>query len=153
MPPALSERKTNDLRPLSMIILTHPKPSTSPAHAHFPTLVHLSNLQPPSSSPRPTNATRLIPLASSTDARLASKLHIPRVGALAIFADAPGAAALEAFVRQNVDVTACVWIDEAMAVEWRGVNVKAEVGKVSSKMEKNSKTEKKGSKMGEVKSV
>jgi ribonuclease P/MRP protein subunit POP3 len=105
-------------RPLSVILLTHPKPSTSPAHAHFPTLLHLSNLQ----SPTP-QATRLIPLSTSTDARLASTLHIPRVGALAVFADAPGAKALEAFVRQNVDVTTCAWIDEAADVKWSGVNV------------------------------
>ncbi|KAF1847396.1 uncharacterized protein K460DRAFT_402753 [Cucurbitaria berberidis CBS 394.84] len=115
-----------DSRPLSMVILTHPKPSLSPAHAHLPTLVHLSTLSPPSTPQSPTATTRLIPLATSTDGRLASKLHIPRVGALGIFQDAPGAKALEDFVRENIGLTECVWIDEAMKADWRGVNVKTE---------------------------
>ncbi|KAH7065803.1 hypothetical protein BKA63DRAFT_608347 [Paraphoma chrysanthemicola] len=122
----------NDPNPLSILILTHPKPSLSPSHAHFPTLIHLSNLHPPSST-TPSPPTLLIPLATPSDARLASTLHIPRVGALAIFAGAPGAKALEEFVREKVDVTECRWVDEAMGAEWRGVNVKCEgmgVGKI-----------------------
>jgi ribonuclease P/MRP protein subunit POP3 len=131
------DEQNEPLQPLSIVILTHPKPSSSPAHAHFPTLVHLSTLQAPSSSSAQTTATttttntapptRLIPMPSSTDARLASALHIPRVSALAIIADAPGAKALEAFVRDNVGATACAWIDEAVRAEWRGVNVRSEV--------------------------
>lgn len=123
-----------DLRPLSMVILTRPKPSISPAYAHIPTLVHLASLQPPSpSTSSNTQATRLIPLASSTDARLASALHIPRVAALAIFADAPGTKALEAFVQENVDVTECKWIDEAMSAEWKCLNVKTELATLKNK--------------------
>jgi len=131
-----------DLKPLSMIILTHPKPSMSPAHAHIPTLLHLSALQPPisrSSTPTTALTTRLIPLASSTDARLASALHIPRVGALAIFADAPGAKALEAFVQENVDVTECKWLEEAMRAEWKGLNVKSEIARGKEKSKKGGK--------------
>jgi ribonuclease P/MRP protein subunit POP3 len=123
------KRAPDDMRPFSMIILTHPKPSISPAHAHFPTLVHLSTLQHPSPVQTSTTSqtTRLVPLATSTDARLASTLHIPRVGALAIFSDAPGARALVDYVRQHVGLTECVWIDEAMKAEWKGVTVKSEV--------------------------
>jgi ribonuclease P/MRP protein subunit POP3 len=123
----MNEGGEQDTRPLSMIFLTHPKPSASPAHAHFPTLVHLSTLQSPIDTTAPSNQSRLVPLASSADARLANALHIPRVGALAIFANAPGAKALKDFVRDNVDVTECKWIDEAMKAEWRGLNVKTEV--------------------------
>jgi ribonuclease P/MRP protein subunit POP3 len=120
-------------RPLSMVITTHPKPSSSTAHAHLPTLVHLSTVK--SSSLSSQQATRLIPLATATDPRLASLLHIPRVGALAIFADAPGAQALEAYVREKVGVTECPWIDEAMTAEWRGLNIKNEtaIGKTKAK--------------------
>jgi ribonuclease P/MRP protein subunit POP3 len=117
-----TEKVNDDLRPVSMVLITHPKPSTSIAHAHFPTLVHLSTLN---SAPDP-NTTRLVPLATSADARLSSALHIPRIGALAILANAPGAKALEDFVREKVDTTSCPWIDEAMAAQWRGVNVKSE---------------------------
>lgn len=126
--------KEKDLRPLSMVLLTHPKPTLSPAHAHIPTLIHLSNLPQHSSPSVPSqpppsldSATRLVPLPTSTDGRLASQLHIPRVGALAIFEDAPGAKALEQYVREHVGVTECEWIGEALKAEWRGVNVKGEI--------------------------
>jgi ribonuclease P/MRP protein subunit POP3 len=110
-----------------MVILTHPKPSLSPAHAHLPTLVHLSALSPPS-APSTTSeiATRLIPVQTSADARLASTLHIPRVGAIAIYEGAPGARTLEAYVREHVGLTECKWIGEAMSAEWKGLNVKSE---------------------------
>jgi ribonuclease P/MRP protein subunit POP3 len=152
MPVAKDERagRTNadkeeeeDIRRLSIIILTHPKPSISPAHAHFPTLLHLSSLTPAITTNTPT---RLVPLASSSDARLASALHIPRVGALGIYEGAPGAKALEDFVRENIDVTECTWIDEAMRAEWRGLNIKSEVptGKITG-TEKQKATNKKKS--------
>lgn len=133
-----STKEKDVLRPLSMVIITHPKPCASTAHAHLPTLVHLSTLQPPSSdaasTPSIPQATRLIPLATSTDARLASNLHIPRVGALAIFSDAPGAKSLEAFVRGKVGITSCPFIDEALAAKWRGINVKNEGGGAQAKL-------------------
>lgn len=120
----------NDLRPLSMVVLSHPKPSLSPAHAHLPTLVHLCSLSRPCATPDSCKtATRLVPLPTSADSRLASRLHIPRVGALGIYADAPGAKALEDYVREHVGVTECKWIDEAMSGEWRGMNVRNEMAR------------------------
>jgi ribonuclease P/MRP protein subunit POP3 len=113
---------------ISMVIITHPKPSLSPAHAHLPTLLHLANLplaHSPSTSSVPPPPTRLIPLPTSTDARLASTLHIPRVGALAVFEGAPGAKALEEYVREHVGVTECKWVDEAMKGEWKRLNIKS----------------------------
>jgi ribonuclease P/MRP protein subunit POP3 len=110
-------------RPISMVLLPHPKPSLSPVHAHLPTLIHLSTVKTPNN----TQPTRIVPLATSTETRLSSALHIPRIGALAILSDAPGAKALEDFVRENVDMTTCKWIDEAVGAEWRGVNVKSGV--------------------------
>ncbi|KAH7408596.1 hypothetical protein DE146DRAFT_646688 [Phaeosphaeria sp. MPI-PUGE-AT-0046c] len=110
-------------RPISTLLVTHPKPSMSPAHAHLPTLLHLSTL----ASATSTSSTRLVPLSTATDARLAAALHIPRVGALAIFADAPGAKALEEFVQEKVGLTECQWVDEAMSAKWKGVNVQTEL--------------------------
>jgi ribonuclease P/MRP protein subunit POP3 len=132
-------KEKDDLRPLSMVIITHPKPSASTAHAHLPTLVHLSTIKSPldQATTGQLHATRLIPLASSTDARLASNLHIPRVGALTIFADAPGAKALENFVREKVGITACPFIDEALAAKWKGINVKNEGGGNQTKTKPN----------------
>jgi ribonuclease P/MRP protein subunit POP3 len=106
-----------------MVILTHPQPSLSPSHAHLPTLLHLATLRPTSES-SPSNATRLIALPTSNDARFASALHIPRVGAIGIYEGAPGAKALEEYVRQHIGLTKCSWVDEAMKPEWRGLNVK-----------------------------
>lgn len=124
-----NEKKNDPPRRISTLLITHPKPSLSPAHAHLPTLLHLSIL--PSASrdtPSTTSSpTRLVPLPTATDARLAAALHIPRVGALAIFDDAPGAKALEDFVREKVGVTKCQWVDEAVSAKWKGVNVKTEM--------------------------
>jgi ribonuclease P/MRP protein subunit POP3 len=110
------------LRPLSMVVLTHPQPSLSPSHAHIPTLLHLAMLQ---STPKAmaSESTRLIALPTSNDARFANALHIPRVGAIGIYEGAPGAKALEEYVRKHVGLTECPWVDEAMRPEWRGLNV------------------------------
>lgn len=105
-----------------MIMLTHPQPSLSPSHAHIPTLLHLATLQ---STPKADVAepTRLIPLPTSSDARFANALHIPRVGAIGVYEGAPGAKVLEDYVRKHVGLTECVWVDEAVKPEWRGLNV------------------------------
>jgi ribonuclease P/MRP protein subunit POP3 len=110
------------VRPLSMVILTHPQPALSPSHAHIPTLLHLATLQPTPKT-KVSEPTRLIALATSNDARFANALHIPRVGAIGIYEGAPGAKALEDYVRKYVGLTECLWVDEAMKPEWRGLNV------------------------------
>lgn len=109
-------------RILSIVILTHPQPSLSPSHAHIPTLLHLANLRRDPGT-IPVNPTRLVCLATSNDARLASALHIPRVGAIGVLEGAPGAKALEEYVRKHVGLTGCAWVDEALRSEWRGLNV------------------------------
>ncbi|KAI4670164.1 uncharacterized protein J4E79_000445 [Alternaria viburni] len=126
--PPTTDCSKESLRPLSMVILTHPKPSLSPAHAHFPTLVHLSALSPSSAaSATSETATRLIPLQTTADTRLASSLHVPRVGAMGIYAGAPGAKTLELYVREHIGLTECKWVGEAMSAEWKGLNVNSEI--------------------------
>jgi ribonuclease P/MRP protein subunit POP3 len=111
-----------------MIFICQPKLSQSIAHAHLPTLVHLSTFGASSNTASAafSTATRLVPLPVSADTRLASCLGIPRVGAIAVFGGAPGARALEAFVRQKVGFVECKWIDEAIKAEWKDINVKNE---------------------------
>ncbi|KAF2477567.1 uncharacterized protein BDR25DRAFT_330304 [Lindgomyces ingoldianus] len=104
--------------PLTLLILPHPSPSSSLPHAHLPTLVHLASLAHPDLPP-----TRLIPLSSASEARLASTLQIPRVGAIGIQEGAPGASALVEMVRGKVGTVKCQWIDQALAAEWRGVKI------------------------------
>ncbi|KAF1961920.1 hypothetical protein CC80DRAFT_200097 [Byssothecium circinans] len=133
-------------RPLSIVILPLPYPPSSLAHAHIPTLIHLANLNitstteipssnpflPSSKNPNPnpfapsslSPKTRLLVLPTATEPRLSTALHIPHVGALAIMDGAPGADALVKYVRENVGLTRCTWIDEAMRAEWKGVVVK-----------------------------
>lgn len=110
------------IRPLSMVILTHPQPSLSPSHAHIPTLLHLATLHPTSTT-GPSETTRLISLPTFNDQQIASALHIPRVGAIGIYEDAPGAKALEEYARQHIGLTECPWIEEALEPKWRGLNV------------------------------
>lgn len=85
-------------------------------HAHLPAQVYLS-------TPKDQEPTRLVALASSSEARLASTLHIPRVGAIGIMEGAPGAASLVEYVRQNVGLVESKWIEEARKAEWRGVQI------------------------------
>ncbi|KAH9866727.1 hypothetical protein J1614_008420 [Plenodomus biglobosus] len=121
---------------LAIIILTHPKPSSSPAHAHIPTLLHISTLSPHPAAPAPLASNtqpRLVPLATSADPRLAVKLGIPRVGALAIMDGAPGAKALVEYVREHVDLTECAWVDEALAPRWKGAKVTMEMSGAAGK--------------------
>lgn len=110
------------LRPLGLVILTHPQPSLSPSHAHVPELLHLATVHPQSRN-KSLESTRLVTLPTSNDARLASALHIPRVGAVGIFEGAPGAKALEDYARKHVGLTECPWIEQATKPEWRGLNV------------------------------
>ena len=120
--PGTKKKRETAPRPLSMVILTHPQPALSPSHAHIPTLLHLATLRqsPESKSLEPT---RLIALPTANDARFASTLHIPRVGAIGIHEGAPGAKALEDYVRQHVGLTECLWVKEALTPEWRGLNI------------------------------
>ncbi|KAF2652192.1 hypothetical protein K491DRAFT_636196 [Lophiostoma macrostomum CBS 122681] len=131
----------NAQTPLSILILPHPNPSSSLAHAHLPTLVYLSSLpsasSQPSLPPAPATSsphqpepqpTRLIPLRTTSESPLASALHIPRVSAIGILEGAPGADALVEYVRSNVGVVECKWVEESLAAEWKGVKTSVQMG-------------------------
>ncbi|KAF2676666.1 hypothetical protein K458DRAFT_351426 [Lentithecium fluviatile CBS 122367] len=137
--------EASPLQPLSLVIIPHTHPPASLPHAHIPILIHLSTLMKPSSSSSSSSssiaaaasmslvasanskATRLITLPPASEAQLASTLHVPHVGALAIKEGAPGADALVGYVREHVGLTECAWIDEAMSGEWKATKV--DVGK------------------------
>ncbi|KAF2751199.1 hypothetical protein M011DRAFT_473705 [Sporormia fimetaria CBS 119925] len=114
--PAGTETPSFDpLRPLSLVILPHPMPSSSLVYAHLPTLVYLSSRKPAASP------TLLVTLPTSSESRLATTLHLPRVGSLGILDGAPGADGLVEYVRTHVAPVECTWIEEALRAEWRGV--------------------------------
>jgi ribonuclease P/MRP protein subunit POP3 len=105
-------------RPLALVLIPHNHPPASLPHAHIPTLVHLSTVDSQSEK-----ATRLLAVTPGCEPVIAEALHIPHVGALGILEGAPGADALVAYVRENVEITKCAWIDEAMGPEWKGVKI------------------------------
>ncbi|ORY15158.1 hypothetical protein BCR34DRAFT_612328 [Clohesyomyces aquaticus] len=115
--------------PLSLLILPHPSPSSSLPHAHLPTLVHLASLTHP--SPKKSEPTRLVPLSSASEARLAAALHLPRVGAIGILESAVGEGvgvdALVGYVREKVGRVECKWIEEAVGAEWKGVRIEVQM--------------------------
>ncbi|KAH7110554.1 hypothetical protein B0J11DRAFT_203857 [Dendryphion nanum] len=121
MPIDLSKGKNSESQadprsptPVSLLIIPHASPSSSPAHAHLPTLLYLSSLHS-------QNPPRLICLPSTSESKLASALHLPRVGALGLLVDAPGAGPLVEYVQQHVGAVECKWIEECMKAEWQGV--------------------------------
>lgn len=105
------------LRPLSVVVIPHSHPPSSLSHAHIPTLIHLSD---PTHS---NTSTRLVTLPPTSEARIASALHIPHVGALAFKEGAPDANALIGYVREHVGLTECPWLDEAMKGEWKSTKI------------------------------
>ncbi|KAK7181104.1 hypothetical protein DPSP01_003545 [Paraphaeosphaeria sporulosa] len=105
-------------RPLSIVLIPHNHPPASLPHAHIPTLVHLCTM-----TSQKDKATRLLAVPPGCEPVIAEALHIPHVGALGIFEGAPGADALVAYVRENVDVTRCAWIEEAIGPEWKGTRI------------------------------
>lgn len=108
---------------LAFVLIPHNHPPASLPHAHIPTLVHLATMN----SPKDT-ATRLLAVPPTYEPQIAEALNIPHVGALAVMEGAPGADALVAYVREQVEVTTCAWIDEAMKPEWKAVKIDATKG-------------------------
>ncbi|KAF2497432.1 hypothetical protein BU16DRAFT_505789 [Lophium mytilinum] len=126
-------------RALALVLIPHPNPPSSLIHAHIPTLVALSSPPRQSSSGQESEVdkvaaerqpARLVSLPTSSEARLASALHLPRLSALGILEGAPGADALIEFVRQRVAFVEVGWLREAGLEEvgegggWGGIKVK-----------------------------
>ncbi|KAL5432286.1 hypothetical protein PMIN06_012058 [Paraphaeosphaeria minitans] len=105
-------------RPLSIVLIPHNHPPASLPHAHIPTFVHLCTM-----TSQKDKAIRLLAVPPGCEPAIAEALHIPHVGALAIFEGAPGADALVAYVREHVAVTRCAWIEEAMGPEWKDTKI------------------------------
>ncbi|OCL12326.1 hypothetical protein AOQ84DRAFT_386208 [Glonium stellatum] len=113
---------------ISLLILPHPSPPSSLPHAHFPLLTHLASLAHPS-----LPATRVVLLSSAAETRLASSLHLPRVGALGIMEGAPGANMLVQYVRDQLGVVEVPWLREGMLNDgvgsgWLGTRILTEGG-------------------------
>jgi ribonuclease P/MRP protein subunit POP3 len=132
-----STKPVSTLAQVPILILPTPTPQTSLAHSHFPTLLYLSSpastADPKTSTPSAhkdssashfttsAQAPRLILLPPSSENRLATALGIPRVGALAILDNAPGANTLIEYCREKVGTMECAWVEEGMRAEWNGV--------------------------------
>ena len=73
------------------------------------------------SSHRPQ--TLLVPLSIHSEAKLSSALGIPRVGVVGVFEDAPGAEALQEYVRDNVALVDVPWVGEVGDGRWLGTRI------------------------------
>lgn len=62
-------------------------------------------------------------LPSSAETRIATALHLPRVGAIGILEGAPGTESLVSYVKDHVGDVECKWIEEVSRGEWKGVKV------------------------------
>jgi ribonuclease P/MRP protein subunit POP3 len=133
---------TTTLPKVTVLILPTPNPSASLAHSHLPTLLYLSSppwtnspksntptstttaSSNPSTSPSkstPSTAPRLILLPPLSETRLAAALGIPRVGALAVLENAPGAETMVSYCRDKVGTVECAWISESLDPQWSGI--------------------------------
>ncbi|KAF2715126.1 hypothetical protein K504DRAFT_396169 [Pleomassaria siparia CBS 279.74] len=104
---------------IAVLIIPTLTPSASLAHAHLPTLLHLSAARPSGSTH--SALPRLVTLPPSSENRIASALHIPRVGAIAVLESAPGADFLIQYVREKVGFVECAYIDQGLKAEWKGI--------------------------------
>jgi len=113
-----NETPSQDLPKITLLAVPTLNPSTSLAHTHLPTLLYLSSV---SSTPQVPSLPRLVTLPPASETRLSSALCIPRVGAIALLEEAPGAEPLVQYVRERVGVVECKWIEEGLKPLWSGV--------------------------------
>lgn len=81
-------------------------------HSHLPVLIQVASPE-----------TCLIALPKGAEARLSAALRIPRVGLLGMKKNAPSAAALLNFIKENVPAVQVPWIQEAAAARYLPVEI------------------------------
>lgn len=117
--PTAPQPTTKSPNTLALIFLPTP-PSTSPPlqFEHLPTLAHLSSEEP----------ALIIPLPATAEKEIAAAVGLPRVSALGVMADAPGAEALIELCRRKVKPMGLGWVKDAVRGQWRGVKVVGQAG-------------------------
>ncbi|KAF2100377.1 hypothetical protein NA57DRAFT_54469 [Rhizodiscina lignyota] len=106
--------------PLSAIFL--PKARNDMIYAHLPLLAQTAS----SAQNLPAHsATRLVPLDSKHEQKLASSLGLPRAGVVGLMEGAPGTDALIEYVRSKVEPIDVPWLREAAEAKYMGLKVDA----------------------------
>lgn len=115
-----AEEQTIDKR-LAVVFL--PKPKDNLVYAHLPLLCYTSSCAHKDKA----QSTRLVLLDPSCERTIATAMGLPRAGVIGVFDDAPGAAPLLEYVRDNVVPVEVPWLEKVLSGQWMGINVETHV--------------------------
>jgi ribonuclease P/MRP protein subunit POP3 len=127
---------TRPLKPLSVVFLSSPPVTASSGNqipvqfSHFPTLCSLASQR----HETPVSSTLIIPLSQHSFSQIALQLNIPRLIALGVIEDAPGAAPLLSYMRgEGIQPVRNIWLENALqeerraqALQWMETNIAVE---------------------------
>ncbi|KAG9660340.1 hypothetical protein KCU98_g3480, partial [Aureobasidium melanogenum] len=106
---------------LAVVFLLKPKDNL--VYAHLPLLCYTASC----AQKNKAQCTRLVLLDPSCERTFATAMGLPRAGVIGVFDNAPGAAPLLEYVRDNVDPVEVPWLDKALSGHWMGINVETHV--------------------------
>jgi ribonuclease P/MRP protein subunit POP3 len=100
-----------------------PKPKDNLVYAHLPLLCYTCSVNRKDKAQQ----TRLVLLDPSCERTIATAMGLPRAGVIGVFEDAPGAAPLLEYVRENVNPVEVPWLEKALSGQWMGINVETHI--------------------------
>jgi len=65
----------------------------------------------------------VVPLDAMSERKLCAAMGIPRIGVLGVMSDAPGAAPLLEYVRDQVSLLKVPWVKETSEGRWLGTKI------------------------------
>ncbi|KAI4723244.1 hypothetical protein E4T48_00547 [Aureobasidium sp. EXF-10727] len=107
----------------SLAVVFLPKPKDNLVYAHLPLLCYTSSITKKDKAQH----TRLVLFDPSYERTIATAMGLPRTGVIGVFEDAPGAAPLLTYVRENMDPVEVPWLEKALSGQWMGMNVETHV--------------------------
>ncbi|KAG9678743.1 hypothetical protein KCU99_g925, partial [Aureobasidium melanogenum] len=123
LPTAIKEAKVEQAITKRLAVVFLPKPMDNLVYAHLPLLCYTASC----AQKNKAQCTRLVLLDASCERTIATAMGLPRAGVVGVFDDAPGAAPLLEYVRDNVDPVEVPWLDKALSGQWMGINVETHV--------------------------
>lgn len=115
-----AEEQTID-KHLAVVFL--PKPKDNLVYGHLPLLCYTTSC----AQKNKAQCIRLVLLDPSCERTIATAMGLSRAGAIGVFDNAPGAAPLLEYVRDNVDPVEVPWLEKALSGQWMGINVETHV--------------------------
>ncbi|KAG9963189.1 hypothetical protein KCU61_g3903, partial [Aureobasidium melanogenum] len=123
LPTADKETKVEQATAKHLAVVFVPKPKDNLVYAHLPFLCYTASCAQKNNA----RCTRLVLLDPSYECIIATAMGLPRAGVIGVFDDAPGAAPLLEYVRDNVDPVEVPWLNKALSGQWMGINVETYV--------------------------